>query len=157
MAKFRPGILYRTFKTILLHSLEAFVGKMDFNRIVHYKINGHSMASPSSTAAYLMNCSVWDQEAELRNAVAHSIGRGTGSVPRAFPTTSFEVTWILYTLLKSHFSNNVLGPYNLIIPSEFPKKELQVQDGIVGFVPLALADADDTTKAIETLNLLEIS
>ncbi|RAL64942.1 hypothetical protein DID88_001533 [Monilinia fructigena] len=156
MAKFRPEILYGPCKTTLLHSLEAFIGKIDFNRVVHHKTNGHFMASPSSTAAYLMNCSVWDQEAELylRNAVANSIGKGTGSVPCAFPTTIFEVTWILSTLLKSHFSNNVLGPYNLSILSEFLKKELKVQGGIVGFAPLVLADADDTAKTIETLNLL---
>ncbi|KAF7941448.1 hypothetical protein BELL_0061g00140 [Botrytis elliptica] len=156
MAKFHPEVLYGPTKTTLLHSLEAFIGKIDFDRIAHHKTHGHFMASPSSTAAYLMNCSAWDREAEvyLRSAITNSIGRGTGSVPCAFPTTIFETTWILSTLLKSHFSNSVLGPYNLNILSEFLKKEFQAHEGIVGFAPLVLADADDTAKTIDTLNLL---
>ncbi|TGO15183.1 hypothetical protein BTUL_0043g00380 [Botrytis tulipae] len=74
MAKFHPEVLYRPTKTTLLHSLEAFIGKIDFDRIVHHKTHGHFMASPSSTAAYLMNCSVWDQEAEvyLRSAITNT-------------------------------------------------------------------------------------
>ncbi|TGO50589.1 hypothetical protein BCON_0180g00150 [Botryotinia convoluta] len=57
MAKFHPGILYGPTKTTLLRSLEALIDKIDSDRIIHHKANGHFMASPSSTAAYLMNCS----------------------------------------------------------------------------------------------------
>ncbi|KAM0138595.1 hypothetical protein ACHAP3_003459 [Botrytis cinerea] len=57
MAKFNPEILYGPTKTTLLYFLEAFIGKIDFDRIAHHKTDGHFMASPSSTAVYLMNSS----------------------------------------------------------------------------------------------------
>ncbi|TGO50590.1 hypothetical protein BCON_0180g00160 [Botryotinia convoluta] len=41
--------------------------------------------------------------------------------------------YIFSTLLKSHFSNRVLGSYNLSILSEFLKKEFRIQGGIVRF------------------------
>jgi hypothetical protein len=52
------------------------------------------MGSPSSTAAYLMHASVWDDEAEayLRKVLKYSAGRGNGSVPCAWPTSVFEVS-----------------------------------------------------------------
>jgi hypothetical protein len=48
----------------LLHFLEAFVGKIDFDKVSHHLIDGHMMASPSSTAADLMSASQWDAQAE---------------------------------------------------------------------------------------------
>jgi hypothetical protein len=52
------------------------------------------MGSPSSTAAYLMHASVWDDEAEayLRKILKYSAGRANGSVPCAWPTSVFEVS-----------------------------------------------------------------
>ncbi|KAF7904155.1 hypothetical protein EAF00_001489 [Botryotinia globosa] len=145
MAKFHPEVLYRPTKTTLLHSLEAFIGKIDFDRIVHHKIHGHFMASPSSTAAYLMNCSVWDQETEvyLRSAITNSIEEALEVCHAHSQSQS-----------SKRLGQDVLRPYNLNILSEFLKKEFQVQEGIVGFAPLVLADANDTAKTIDTLNLL---
>lgn len=96
MAKFTPELFYGSSQTTALHSLEAFVGKVDFNRIAHQKRFGSIMASPASTAAYLMGCSAWDQEAEsyLRSVITGGAGRGGGGVACAFPTTIFEVTWV---------------------------------------------------------------
>ncbi|ORY10760.1 hypothetical protein BCR34DRAFT_654185 [Clohesyomyces aquaticus] len=51
--------------TTLIHTLEAFFGTLDFDKVKHHKIpNGSMLASPSSTVAYLMNSSTWDEEAE---------------------------------------------------------------------------------------------
>lgn len=77
LAKFDPGLLYTTESTSILHSLEALVGKIDFDRISHHKTYGSMMASPASTAAYLINTTVWDEEAEryLRDTVQHCYGK----------------------------------------------------------------------------------
>ena len=96
LSKFQPIYLYTPVKTTALHSLEAFIGKVDFDRLAHHKYKGSFMASPSSTAAYLMNSSRWDDECEeyLRYTLAFGAGRKDGSVPSAFPSSIFELTWV---------------------------------------------------------------
>ena len=100
LAKFKPELLYGDSQSTLIHSLEAFIGKIDFDRVRHHKINGSLLGSPSSTAAYLMNSSIWDDEAEqyLRTTVKDGCGKGTGGVPSAFPCTTFEVSWVYLSL-----------------------------------------------------------
>lgn len=95
LAKFDPQYLYQKHQTTLLHSLEAFTGSIDFDKVAHHKVGGSMLASPSSTAAYLMNTSVWDDESEayLRTVLNHGAGE-LRSLPCAFPTTIFEVTWV---------------------------------------------------------------
>lgn len=96
MKGFTPDLLYGTAETTLLHSLEALVSKVDFNRIRHRKISGSMMASPASTAAYLINTSSWDDEAEfyLRRVILEGSGKGNGAVPSVFPTPIFEISWV---------------------------------------------------------------
>ena len=96
LGKFNPQILYSTQKSTLLHSLEAFIGIVDFNKLSHHKSFGSMFASPSSTAAYLMNCSPWDEEAEeyIRNVILNGAGKSSGGVPSAFPSTIFETSWV---------------------------------------------------------------
>ena len=96
LAKFDPRMLYSTSKSTPIHSLEAFIGKIDFDKVRHQKDFGSMLASPSSTAAYLMHCSQWDDEAEayLRVCLAFGEGKGNGAVPCAFPITIFELTWV---------------------------------------------------------------
>lgn len=97
LSTFRPEVLYGEYKTTLVHSLEAFVGKIDFERVAqHLDERGSMMASPSSTAAYLIHCSEWDESAEeyLRKVVALSSGKGKGGVPSAFPSSIFETAWV---------------------------------------------------------------
>lgn len=93
---FDPTMLYGNQKHTMLHSLEAFIGKIAFDRIQHHKTNGSFMYSPSSTAAYLMSSSTWDDEAEtyIRNAIVHGRGHGSGGVPSVFPSNIFEITWV---------------------------------------------------------------
>lgn len=91
--------IYNGAKSTILHSLEAFVGTVDFDRLAHHKVLGSMMASPSSTAAYLMHSSSWDDDAEqyLHQVVAAGAGKGTGGVPSAYPSTHFEYTWVRVT------------------------------------------------------------
>lgn len=95
MAKFDPQVLYET-PTTYLHSLEAFVGTIEFDKLGQHKVFGSMMASPASTAVYLMYSSVWDAEAEmyLRKVVKLGQGSGNGAVPSVFPMPVFEMTWV---------------------------------------------------------------
>ena len=96
MKAFTPDLLYSTTETTLFHSLEALISKIDFDRIRHRKIFGSMMASLVSTAAYFMNVSSWDEEAEfyLRRVVLEGSGKGNGEVPSVFPTPVFETSWV---------------------------------------------------------------
>ncbi len=94
MASFNTEILYGAAQSTLIHSLEAFSNKIDFDRLSHHKTGGSMMASPASTAAYLMQISTWDNDAEayLRSVLA-SRDR-VGAVPSAYPSAIFELTWV---------------------------------------------------------------
>jgi hypothetical protein len=92
LAKFTPAALYMPKKTTLLHSLEAFIGKIDFDKVAHHLQSGAMMGSPSSTAAYLMNISNWDSVAEAYLRFVSEAGNGL--VPSAFPVSVFESTWV---------------------------------------------------------------
>ena len=95
MANFDPEVLYRT-PTTFLHSLEAFINQVDFDRLSCHKAWGSMMASPASTAAYLMRSSTWDSEAELylRKTLREGSGLNGGAVPSVFPMPIFEVSWV---------------------------------------------------------------
>lgn len=98
MSRFQPAMLYGEPKITALHSLEAFTGMIDFDRVRHHKTFGSMMASPSSTAAYLMSASTWDLESEayLRHVVKFGHGKSSGGVPSAFPSSYFETTWVCH-------------------------------------------------------------
>lgn len=100
MSQFKLAYLYSPVKTTALHSLEAFAGKLDYDKVRHHKTFGSYMASPSSTAASLMYSSSWDDESEeyLKWTVAAGTGRGNGGVPSAFPSTFFDITWVCTSL-----------------------------------------------------------
>ncbi len=95
MAKFDPRKLYNA-PTTFLHSLEAFIGVVDFDRLCQYKTLGSMMCSPASTAVYLMHTSCWDAEAEsyLHKVILEGHGKGSGGVPSVFPMPVFEITWV---------------------------------------------------------------
>lgn len=98
MASIDINVLYKkpAIQTSIVHSLEALVGRVDFNRVRHHTVNGSMMASPSSTAAYLIFGSDWDDEAEvyLSQVIAHYRERAFRGVPSAFPITIFELSWV---------------------------------------------------------------
>ena len=95
LANFAMEMLYNT-PTTLLHSLEAFVDRVDFDRLECNKIFGSMMASPASTAVYLMHSSKWDIDAEhyLRRVIHEGSGEGSGCVPSVYPMPIFEITWV---------------------------------------------------------------
>ena len=111
MSQFNVAYLYSSVKTTALHSLEAFAGKLDYDKLRHHKTFGAYMASPSSTAACLMYSSSWDDESEeyLKWTVAAGAGRGNGGVPSAFPSTFFDITWVCSSL-------RLLGRINDLLP-----------------------------------------
>lgn len=156
LSRFDVKILYGTWMCTALHSLEAFDGseELDFNRVAHHKVCGGSMmASPSSTAAYLMNCSEWDDESEsyIRNAIENGQGKGNGSVPSAFPSTIFELTWVsvltrafkmvtrlilrkvLTNLLDSGFEKAQLGISQMEVVKCILQKGFEMGSGCLGF------------------------
>ncbi|CAL8578037.1 hypothetical protein XPA_003839 [Xanthoria parietina] len=153
---FDHKVLYKNEASSVLHSLEAFVGKLDFDRVTHHKVQGSMMASPSSTAAYLMNVTEWAYDAEeyLRNAVQTCQGDKPGGVPSAFPTSIFEMAWVLSTLLLAGYTGKSLGETNVSIIANFLEHALKKGNGVVGFAPGFVPDADDTAKAQLALSLL---
>ncbi|KAI1347250.1 hypothetical protein F5Y01DRAFT_329821 [Xylaria sp. FL0043] len=157
MSSFQLDILYTNHKTTLLHSLEAFVGKLDFDRVAHHiDEHGSMMASPAATAAYLMHSSHWDEAAEqyLYHVVTHGSGKGSGGVPSAFPTSIFEVTWIVSSLMKTSIASNILSWDCMTIIRSYLERQLNSNNGVVGWDSGVLADADDTAKTILSLQLL---
>ncbi|KAJ5937839.1 Phyllocladan-16-alpha-ol synthase [Penicillium verhagenii] len=157
LARFKPEFLYAPVQTTALHSLEAFIGLIDFDRVLHHKVNGSFMASPSSTAAVLMHAAEWDDECEeyLRHVIQDASGKGTGGVPSAFPSTIFEITWTLSTLLEADFGLSLESLPSVQKARSFLFNTLVANQGIMGFVPNVCADADDTAKTILVLNLLQ--
>ncbi|KAI1390886.1 Ent-kaurene synthase [Hypoxylon trugodes] len=153
---FKPEYLYGDIRSTIFHSLEAFIGKVDFDRITHHTTSGSMMGSPSSTAAYLMNASRWDDKAEmyLRHVVGQAAGKGSGGVPSAYPSTYFEYSWILSTLLTSGFSPSDLDGPGLQKMTEVLSQALENEGGTIGFAPFFMADVDDTAKAILSLKKL---
>jgi hypothetical protein len=156
MRQLKPECLYGDAKLTPLHSLEAFIGMIDFDRLCHQKTFGSMMASPSSTAAYLMNVSQWDGECEeyLRHVVVEGPGWGSGGVPSAFPSTHFEYSWVLSTLLQAGFSNTSLGSERIEGLLNVLSRALEQENGNIGFAPFVGSDADDTAKTILVMNLL---
>ena len=96
LVNFDPQILYQETCTTLIHSLEAFIHRIDFDRVSQHSVGGSMMGSPASTAAYLMHTSRWDDEAEryLSTVVTSIKGKEHGGVPSAFPTTTFMLSWV---------------------------------------------------------------
>lgn len=135
LADFHPGILYAKDKTTLIHSLEAFVGAIDVSSVRHHVLAGSMMASPSATAAYLMHCHPWDDSAEeyLEKVIADGPGAGNGSVPSAFPSTNFELTWSLSTILGVGMSAENLETEALVRIGNFVEAQLSSGGGVMGF------------------------
>ncbi|KAL9035594.1 MAG: hypothetical protein Q9214_006506, partial [Letrouitia sp. 1 TL-2023] len=149
MGKFRPEFLYGKELTSLLYCMEAFIGKVNFDRVAHHKVAGSMLTSPSSTAAYLMNSSQWDNEAEsyLRNAIVD------GSFPEVYTTRIFEVTWAMEALMEA-FSRETVISHEAQQIGDFLQSTFHSENGLVGWTPDALDESDDTSNVIYVLNYL---
>ena len=150
------AVLYGTARTSGSHHLESQIGEIDFDRVGQHKICGSVMASPAATAAYLMNCTSWDDEAEayLHHIVSIGDSKSVGGVPSKFPTTVFEVTQVISTLLENGFTPENLGAQALDNAATFLHDCLQLESGVTGFAPYLDADAGNTAQAISALCLL---
>ena len=93
--RFKPALVYSKRQTTLLHSLEALIDLIDFDHVSHHCDEQIGIfGSPASTAAYLLNCSHWDERAEgYLDTVFQAYG-SCGGVPSAFPTCIFEISWV---------------------------------------------------------------
>ncbi|KAI1751254.1 Copalyl diphosphate synthase [Xylaria castorea] len=156
LSRFRPEFLYGPRRFTALHSLESFIGKLDFDKVKHHRVHGSMLGSPSSTAAYMMHASEWDDESEeyLRHVIKYAAGRGSGAVPSAFPSTHFEITWMLSTLLRAGFTHADLKSPELTKMLDIMSHSFEVEKGVLGFAPFFEADVDDTAKTISSLNML---
>ncbi|KAL8941934.1 MAG: hypothetical protein Q9216_001962 [Gyalolechia sp. 2 TL-2023] len=156
LAKFHPDILYGKSRLTLFHSLEAFIGLIDFDRLSHGTVHGSMMGSPSSTAAYLMHSSTWDAEAEmyLNKVVSAAQRNHVGGIPSAYPAPTFMTAWATSTLLSAGFTDSELGSSSLQRIADYLEEQLSINQGLVGFAPEILEDADDTARAIWSLHLL---
>ncbi|KAH6679215.1 hypothetical protein B0J14DRAFT_614498 [Halenospora varia] len=143
-------------KGTFLHSLEAFIGLIDFDRMKDKKLNGSFMSSPASTSAYMIYATAWDRECEsyLETVFVSGQGKGNGAFPSAFPSEIFELTWALSTLLESGFSRDELGESSLQTLGNSLRSKLEASGGVIGFTAGEIADADDTAKCLLTLSLL---
>lgn len=135
-------VLFSETPTTLIHSLEAFAGMLDYDKVKHHRSpRGDMLGSPSSTAAYLMFAQTWDQEAVeyLRSVVsAMAPQTGNGAVPSAFPTHLFELTWVLTTLLDAGFTVNDLGEKSVSRIKDYLLSTVKSQGGLIGFGTFAL-------------------
>ncbi|KAJ6025059.1 Ent-kaurene synthase [Penicillium herquei] len=157
LAHFRPEMVTSKYQTTLLHSLEGLIGKVNFDQLSHHCTGyGGMLGSPASTAAYLINSTQWDDSAEkyLRNVI-QSYG-GCGGVPSGFPTPVFEVSWTISTLLASGYSIKDLPYSDVKILTAYLRQLLHDQNGLLGFAPGFLCDADDTAQTVLALRHLGI-
>jgi hypothetical protein len=105
LARFKLESIYGPTPSTALHSLEAFIGKIDFDKVTHHIFRGSMLASPSSTAAYLTHASSWDERAEgyIRHIIKEGMGHGDGSVAGTYPITYFEYSWVCSLLPSLSF------------------------------------------------------
>jgi len=134
LARFRTEMLYEQRISSASYSMEAFIGKVDFDRVAPQLRNGSMWTSPSSTAAYLMHTTTWNDEAEdwLRHLIKAGQGHGDGSVPGTFPTHQFELNWVIATLLQSGFSLSDFESSALDELARIVKAGFAADGGVIG-------------------------
>ncbi|KAI1670819.1 hypothetical protein Ptr902_08159 [Pyrenophora tritici-repentis] len=151
----KPVTIYSTQSTTLLHSLEALVGLINFDRVGHHcKEDTGIFGSPSATAAYLIHSTTWDHKAESYLSTVVSTTGGTGHVPSAYPTCLFELSWSLSTLLTPRIFSRALSAREKDQLALRFERALELQSGLVGFAPGVLEDADDTARSLMALQCL---
>ncbi|KAI0003166.1 hypothetical protein F4779DRAFT_108960 [Xylariaceae sp. FL0662B] len=146
LKKLPPSKVYEAPST-LYHSLEGLIGHINFDRVGRWRQEDGSMLGS------LMNSSTWDSKAEvyLRKVLKNGSGKGNGGIPSGWPTTIFEITWVVTTL--SYVGASIPEPQSSYI-REFLEENLHSHNGVVDFSGSYFPDADDTAKAIMALRYL---
>ncbi|KAK6067517.1 hypothetical protein SCUP515_10119 [Seiridium cupressi] len=128
LAKIPSSTVYKI-RSTSYHSLEAFIGYIDFDKVGQWQeANGSFMDSPATTAAYLMNSSSWDDKAE--SYLKDVVSRDNGGVPSAWPPTVFEISWVVTTLATFGVSPD---PSDSLILRKTLREALEEQKGLLGF------------------------
>lgn len=155
LQQFDSTLVYSTKSTTLLHSLEAFVGLVEFDKVSHHCNEASGIfGSPAATAAYLINATTWDDRAERYLKMVVTANGNTGAVPSAYPTCLFELSWTLSTLLAPGLLPRQLTEAEKERLGRLFEQSLDQQAGVIGFAPGVLEDADDTARALMTLQYL---
>ncbi|KAL9634582.1 MAG: hypothetical protein Q9164_004008 [Protoblastenia rupestris] len=155
LSKIPESLWFGEVQTTITHSLEAFVGNVDFTWLSSQRIFGAQASSPPSTAAYLMHNPIWDEDAEkyLRNVITSRKPDDYGGVSGMYPTTGFEALWIASTLLAYRPSTETLPGISSIL--DLTDEFYDLLDGLAsGISNFAVPDADNTAKSIITRDLL---
>ncbi|PVH96124.1 hypothetical protein DM02DRAFT_731392 [Periconia macrospinosa] len=152
---FSPTMLYSSTPMTAVHSLEAFIGTVDFSKLSHQLVNGSMLGSPSSTAAYLMNSPNWDADAEiyLRRCVRYGGGEASGFLEDADDTAK-----------AIHILNALGHPTScsaMVSHFQSPKGHMSTYIGERNLSPSAncnalicILEAPDLDKNAETVNLI---
>ncbi|KAL6720895.1 hypothetical protein ACLMJK_002820 [Lecanora helva] len=155
LKRFKPEAVYSKAPTTILHSLEAFIGLLNFDKVSHHCSDKLGVfGSPAATAAYLINTSTWDERAESYLKTVFSDYGSSGGVPSAYPTSLFEILWALSSLLPRVVALHDLDANAISTLSSCFKRILKDQQGVLGFAPNILEDSDDTARALLTLSHL---
>ncbi|KAE8381388.1 hypothetical protein BDV26DRAFT_84454 [Aspergillus bertholletiae] len=142
-------------QTTLLHSLEGLIGNVDFDKLKHHCTEyGGMMWSPASTAAYLIHSPEWDEAAEnyFHNVVERC--GSCGGVPSGFPTSAFEASWTVSTLLASGYAIEDFANEGIQAITTYLQCLFEKQHGLLGFAPGFVPDADDTARSLLALSYL---
>ncbi|KAJ5907809.1 ent-kaurene synthase [Penicillium taxi] len=157
LAKFSNEDLFSGSHSSALYSLEAFIGKADFSRLGQWKELKMVASCPSATAAYLIEAPQWDEDAELylRHVVRSTISNNR-AVPEMFPSTFFEFSWVVSTLLHS-FSKKELDHTLLQSLQDKFVGWFEEYEGLVGSGESVPPEPDSTAKMLTALHLLGTS
>ncbi|KAJ5218245.1 uncharacterized protein N7498_000344 [Penicillium cinerascens] len=156
LSRFPVEVLYRPsglFQPSPLFTLEGLIGIIDFGKLRHQTVFGSMFSSPSSTAVYLMESPDWDpaSEAYLNHVVEHSIIKHNRAVPGMFPTSVFDIDWVLNIFVEGGFNLNKLDANAVKVLGNMILQRLEKQDGIIGSDLLICPDSDSTAMALKTV------
>lgn len=142
-------------RTVVQSSSKSQIGG-EIDRGRRRDVYGSISASPASTAAYLVDCPSWDDEAEayLRHIISVGDDRNAGGVPAKFPTTVFEIASSITTLVQNGFAIRDLDASAVGNAAEILEECIRLDSGVTGFAPYAESDAINTAKTISALSIL---
>ncbi|KAK9412989.1 putative BcDTC1, similar to diterpene cyclase [Seiridium unicorne] len=124
LAKIPSSTVYKI-RSTLYHSLEAFIGYIDFDKVGQWQ--------------------------EANGSFMDSRARDNGGVPSAWPTTVFEISWVVTTLATIGVSPD---PSDSLILRKTLQEALEEQKGLLGFaIVIGTPCKDDLFLAPDKLSI----